>query len=64
MKFKFNSDDNLPLNKMLKLRMLTVLVRSVFEEDGKCYPQVFLNESLYEVLMLEELNWYLRKNWH
>ena len=59
MKFKFNSDDNLPLNKML-----TVLVRSVFEEDGKCYPQVFLNESLYEVLMLEELNWYLRKNWH
>ena len=64
MKFKFNSDDNLPLNKMLKLRMLTVLVRSVFEEDGKCYRQVFLNESLYEVLMLEELNWYLRKNWH
>ena len=64
MKFKFNSDDNLPLNKMLKLRMLTVLVRSVFEEDGKCYPQVFLNESLYELLMLEELNWYLRKNWH
>ena len=56
MKFKFNSDDNLPLNKMLKLRMLTVLVRSVFEEDGKCYRQVFLNESLYEVLMLEELN--------
>ena len=62
MKFKFNSDDNLPLNKMLKLRMLTVLVRSVFEEDGKCYPQVFLNECLYEVLILEELNWYLRKN--
>ena len=56
MKFKFNSDDTLPLNKMLKLRMLTVLVRSVFEEDGKCYPQVFLNESLYEVLMLEKLN--------
>ena len=35
MKIKFNSDDNLPLNKMLKLHMLTVIVWSVFEEDGK-----------------------------
>ena len=41
MKIKFNSDDNLPLNKMLKLHMLTVIVRSVFEEDGKYYSQVF-----------------------
>ena len=29
--------------------MLTVIVRSVFEEDGKYYPQVFLDECLYEV---------------
>ena len=49
MKIKLNSDDNLPLNKMLKLHMLTVIVRSVFEEDGKYYPQVFLDECLYEV---------------
>ena len=34
MKIKFNSDDNLPLNKMLKLHMLTVTVRFVFEKDG------------------------------
>ena len=33
---------------MLKLHMLTVIVRSVFE-DGKYYPQAFLDESLYEV---------------
>ena len=44
MKIKFDFDDNLPLNKMLKLHMLTLIVRSVFEEDGKYYPQVFLNE--------------------
>ena len=44
MKIEFNSDYNLPLNKILKLRMLTVIVRSVFEEDGKYYPQVFLDE--------------------
>ena len=44
MKVKFNPDDNLPLNKMLKLHMLTVIVRFVFEKDGKYYPQVFLDE--------------------
>ena len=41
MKIKFISDDNLPLNKMLKLHMLTVIVRSVFEKDGKYYPKFF-----------------------
>ena len=49
MKIKFNSDDNLPLNYMLKLYMLTVIVRSVFKEDGKYYPQIFLDEYLYVV---------------
>ena len=49
MKIKFNSDDDLPLNKMVKLHMLTIIVRSVFEEYGKYYPQAFLNECLYEV---------------
>ena len=53
MKIKLNSDDNLPLNKMLKLHMLTVTVRSAFEENGKYYPQVFLCDCLYEVYMLE-----------
>ena len=40
MKIKFKSDDNLPLNKILKLRRLTVIVRSIFQEDGKYYPEV------------------------
>ena len=35
---KFNSDDDLPLNKTLKLHMLTIFVRSGFEKDGKYYP--------------------------
>ena len=29
--------------------MLTVVVRSVFEEDGKYYSPVFLDECLYEI---------------
>ena len=49
MKINFNSDDNLPLNKMLKLHMLTVIVRTLFEEDSKYYPQVILDKCLYKV---------------
>ena len=48
-KIKFNSDDDLPLNKILKLHNLTIIARSVFEEDSKYYPQVFLDECLYEL---------------
>ena len=35
MKIKFNSDDNLPLNKPLKFHNITLTIRSAFEEDGK-----------------------------
>ena len=49
MKFKFNSNDNLPLNKPLKFHNMTISIRSVFEEDGKLYPQVFLDDALYEL---------------
>ena len=35
MKIKFNIHDNLPLYKPLKLQLLTIIVRCIFEEDGK-----------------------------
>ena len=41
MKIKFNSDDSLPLNKILKFLSLTIVVRIVFQEENKYYPQVF-----------------------
>ena len=47
MKIKFNPDDNLLLNKILKLHNLTVIATSVFQEDNKYYPQIFLDECLY-----------------
>ena len=49
MKIKFNSDDDLPLNKQLKFLSLTIIVRTVFEEDGKYYPKMFLDEYLHEL---------------
>ena len=47
MKIKFNRNYDLPLNKQLKFLNLTIIVRNVFEEDGKYYPQTFLDECLY-----------------
>ena len=38
MKIKFNCDDDLPLNKLLKFHSMTVTIRSVFEGDGELYP--------------------------
>ena len=49
MKIKFNSDDDLSLNKSLKFRLMTNTIRCVFEEDDKPYPQVFLDDTLYEL---------------
>ena len=50
MKIKFNSDDDLPLNKPLKFHAMTIIIRSVFEEDGKLYPQIFLDNIFYELV--------------
>ena len=43
MKLKFDSGYILPLNKKLKLHKMTIVIRSVFEEHGKLYPQFYLD---------------------
>ena len=47
MKIKFNSDDRLPLNKPLNSYNMIITIKSIFREDGKLYPQVFLDDTLY-----------------
>ena len=54
MKVKCNADDNLPLNKPLKLHLLTIIVRSIFE-DGKFYLQLYLDNCLYELRIANDL---------
>ena len=49
MKIKFNSDDELPLNKTIEIRTMTIVVRAVFHENNKYYPQVFLGGCLYKM---------------
>ena len=48
-KIKSNSDDNLSLNKILKFHTVTVTIRYVISEDNKLYPQVFLDEAMYNL---------------
>ena len=48
MRIKFESNDDLPLGKVLNIPMCIIIARKVFEEDCKYYPQVLLHECLYE----------------
>ena len=47
-KIKFDSDENLPLNKIIKIPIVAIAVRTVFHENNKYYPQVSLDECLYK----------------
>ena len=49
MKIRFKSNDDLPLNKSLRLRLLTIIIRCIISEDGTFYPQLFLDDALYEL---------------
>ena len=49
-KVKVDNDDDLPMEKPLKFaKKKTIIVRSVFQEDKKLYPQIYLNQCLYKV---------------
>ena len=51
MKIKFNSDDLLPLNKTMEIPATRIVVTAVFHENNICYPQVFLDEYLYNLYL-------------
>ena len=47
---RFESNDDLPMNKPIRLHLLTIIIRCVFSEDGKFYPQLFFDDTLYELV--------------
>ena len=49
MKINFNTNDNISLNKIIYFPTITIIIRSVTQKYGKYYPQVFLDEGLYQV---------------
>ena len=49
MKIKFESNDNLSIDNTVNMHHVTVIIRSVFAQNGKFYPQLFLDDALYEL---------------
>ena len=45
----FDTENDVPINKMLKFNSLTILITRVFERDGRFYHKIFLNECYYTV---------------
>ena len=44
-----NSDDDLPLNKPLKFPTLAIIIRCIFQEGEKLFPQIYLDDCLCEL---------------
>ena len=49
MKIKFKSNNNLPTDNIVNMHQVTLIIRSVFAQNGKFYPKLFLDDALYEV---------------
>ena len=48
-KIEINTSDDLPLNQHLNFLTLTIIIRLVFQEREKLYPQIYLDECLYQL---------------
>ena len=48
MKIKFESNNILPASKDVNIRMATITIRAILVQDGKYYPQLFLDDGLYK----------------
>ena len=47
-KLKFSSNIDLPLDTLIEFRMLTIFINCFIEKDNKYYPEIYLDECLYE----------------
>ena len=46
MRTKSESNDNLPTDNIVNFHQVTIIIRSVFAQNGKVYPQLFLDDAL------------------
>ena len=54
-KIGVNTDDDIPLDKPLKFPSLITIIRCAFQNGKILYPQIYLDECLYELWkMLED----------
>ena len=48
-RIEVNTDDDIPLNKPLKFPTLTIVIKCVIQNGETLYPQIYLDECLYEL---------------
>ena len=48
-RISINTEDDLPLEKSLKVLTLIVNINLVLQADNKLYPQIYLDECFYEL---------------
>ena len=49
MSIKSESNDDLPVYNIVDMHLITIIIRSVFAQNGKFCPQLFLDDALYDV---------------
>ena len=48
-KIGVNTDNDIPMYKQIKFPMLTIIIRCLFQNGKELYPQIYLDECLYEL---------------
>ena len=48
-KIKFESNDNVPTDNIVNIHLVTIIIRSVFAQNGNFYTHLFLDDALYEL---------------
>ena len=48
-RLKFNSDVDLPLDKLIKFHTLTVIVAGFTRKGNKFYPEIYIDEGIFEI---------------
>ena len=46
-KMRFSSDIDLPLGTLIQFQILTIIIRCIIKKDGKYYPEIYLDECMY-----------------
>ena len=48
MKMKFESDNIFPTDNDVNIHVATIVIRAIFAQNGKYYPQLVLDDGLYK----------------
>ena len=49
MKIKFEGNDNLPIDNIVNIHQVTIIIRNVFAQNSRFYPQLFSDDALCEL---------------